>query len=72
MANNNEQLTHEEEQLRIIEALPLNIHTIVNITIDNSNYLINTNRLATDMLKFNINKRQAVYLQAIRIAGNSS
>ena len=67
-----EQLTHEEQQLRIIDALPANANanTNISITINDTMYVINTNRLFIDMQRFNINRRQAVYLQAIRLASN--
>lgn len=64
-----EQLTHEEQQLRIIDALPANANTNISITINDTMYVINTNRLFIDMQRFNINRRQAAYLQAIRTEG---
>lgn len=67
--SNNEQLTHEEQQLRIIDALPANANTNISITINDTMYVINTNRLFTDMQRLNINRRQAAYLQAIRTEG---
>lgn len=67
--SNNEQLTHEEQQLRIIDALPANANTNISITINDTMYVINTNRLFIDMQRLNINRRQAAYLQAIRTEG---
>ena len=64
-----EQLTHEEQQLRIIDALPANANTNISITINDTMYVINTNRLFIDMQRLNINRRQAAYLQAIRTEG---
>ena len=73
MSNNeqltHEQLTHEEQQLRIIDALPANANTNISITINDTMYVINTNRLFIDMQRLNINRRQAAYLQAIRTEG---
>lgn len=70
MSNNNEQLTHEEQQLRIIDALPANANVNINITINDTMYLISSQKLFEDMQRLNINRRQAVYLQAIRSEGN--
>ena len=69
MSNNEQPITHEEQQLRIIDALPANANTNISITINNTMYLINSRRLFADMQRLNINRRQAAYLQAIRTEG---